>query len=214
MHPDSYLTPFPDHFGSYTLPGGGRDNNTLLTPLQPFSTDANGNFYTSSMAKSLRRFGYSYPEIQDWMQTPNQLQANVTAQVNSLYGPPVSKIKRDILETQAPITDWSVTISVSKFDLDGQRFIIHIFLGEIPQNPSDWSVSDACVGFFPLLPPVSHMGDPQHQVYTYNEISLTDELKARGYDGQDSITVARYLEEALQWRVKLVWLPIPRLNSN
>jgi tyrosinase len=208
MHPNSYLTPFPDNYGSYTLQGGGHNNDTISTPLEPFSTDIQGNFYTTSGSQSLRTFGYSYAEIQDWSQAPEQLQANVTAQVNSLYSSSATQVKRNVLEPRIQIKEWSVAISVSKFDLGGQRFVIRIFLGDIPQNPLDWSVSDACVGSFPVLPPVSPAARAPHQVLTHNEISLTEGLKARGYDGQDSTTTAKYLERSLQWKVQLVRLAI------
>jgi tyrosinase len=210
MYPGSYLTPFPDNYGSYALPGGGHNNDTLSTPLAPFSTDAQGNFYTSSSVQSLGRFGYSYPELQDWNQNPKQLQANVTAQINALYGSS-TKTKRNVLWKQAQTKEWSVAISVWKFALANQRFIIRIFLGDIPENPLDWATSDACVGSFPVLPPASRAAHPKHQVPTHNEISLTAGLKARGYDGQDSTVTAQYLEKALQWKVQLVLLPIPIL---
>ena len=206
MRPTSYLTPYPDHYGSYTLQGGGKINDTLSTPLQPFSADTQGKFWTSSSAQSLGGFGYSYPEIQDWNQTPSRLQANVIAQVNALYGRSISKVKRSDLELQVRLKDWSVRISVSKFELHGQRFIVHTFLGDIPQDPLEWSVSNACVGSFPLLPPVSYTVNPHHRVPTYNEFSLTEGLKARGYDGQDSTLTATFLQEALHWKVQLVCL--------
>jgi tyrosinase len=203
MHPDSYLTPFPDHYGSYTLPGGGDHNDTLSTPLEPFSTDTEGHFYTSSMVQSLKEFGYSYPEIQDWNQTPQELQAKVITQVNHLYGPSAAKIKRRGSGPQAPTKVWSVRIHVSKFDLGGQRFIVRIFLGDVPQNPLSWSTSETCIGSFPVFPPVQST-EMHPQIPTHNEISLTAGLKARGYDGQDSTTTAKYLERALHWRVQLV----------
>ena len=178
-------------------------NDTLSTPLTPFSTDTQGHFYTSTTAQSLGRFGYSYAEIQDWNQTPSQLQAKVTAKVNTLYGPSAAKIKRRDIQPQVQTKAWSVTISVSKFDLDGQRFIIHIFLEDIPQNPLDWSMSETCVGSFPVLPPV-HTARLQPQVLSHNEFSLDESLQARGYDGQDSNITARYLKRALQWKVQLV----------
>jgi tyrosinase len=207
MRPTSYLTPYPDHYGSYTLQGGGKINDTLSTPLQPFSTDKQGHVWTSSSAQSLRGFGYSYPEIQDWNQTPDQLQTNVTAQVNALYGPSASKIKGRDDDLQVRLKEWSVRISVSKFDLSGERFIVHTFLGDIPHDPSAWSVSDNCVGSFPILPPVSHAASTRHQVPTHNEFSLTEGLKTRGYDGQNSILTAEFLERSLQWKVQLVCLP-------
>lgn len=203
VHPDTYLTPFPDQYGSYTLPGGGNNNDTLSTPLQPFSSDTQGHFYTSSMVQSLKSFGYSYPEIRDWNQTPKELQASVITQVNRLYGPSAPNIKRRGNDQQAQNKVWSVSIHVSKFDLDGQRFIIRIFLEDVPQNPLGWSTSEACVGSFPVLPPVQ--STKMHpQISCHNEISLTEALKARGYDGQDSETTAKYLKRALHWRVQLV----------
>jgi tyrosinase len=208
MYPNSYLTPFPETYGTYTLQGGGKINDTLSTPLKPFSTDTRGSFYTSRGSRSLSTFGYSYPGIEDWNHTPEQLQANVTAHVNALYGSSNSLSKRDVLAPRAEVTEWSVTIGVSKFDLGGLRFIIRIFLGDIPENPSDWATSDACVGSFVMLPPPSITG-PLPQVLSYNEIGLTEALKARGYDGQDLAATIKYLEEGLQWRVQLVGSQFP-----
>lgn len=206
MYPSSYLTPYPDNYGTYVLPGGGHSNDTLSTPLEPFSTNAQGTFYTTSSVQSLGRFGYSYPEIQDWNQSPKQIQASVTSQVNTLYGPS-GKTKRNVLWKPALTKEWSVAVSVSKCDLN-QRFIIRFFLGDIPPNPQDWPTSNACVGSFPVLPPVSRSAHPPHGVPSHNEISLTGPLKARGYDGQDAGSTAKYLEEVLQWRVQLVLLLI------
>lgn len=204
MHPNSYLTPFPDRFGSYTLQAGGDINDTLSTPLHPFSADTQGHFYTSSMVQFLRIFGYSYPEIHDWSQNSKDLQAHVTGRVNTLYGPSASKSKRIHISKRVQTNAWSVSISVSKSDLDGQRFVIHVFLEDAPLHPFVRPLSKICVGSFPVLPPVSHTPISQALPPSHHEISLTEMLKARGYDGRESNATAKYLEKALSWEVQLV----------
>ena len=100
IHPDSYTTPEPDAYGTYTnAPGGVEDVNT---PLTPFRSDDGGSLYTSATARSTRAFGYTYPEVVDWGLNASLLASNTRAAVNNLYNPSgristraSSKSKRD-----------------------------------------------------------------------------------------------------------------------
>ena len=108
IYPDSYTTPQSDAYGTFTnSPGGTEDINTrMLTDayydtqltcavLTPFHSDNSGTLYTSATARSIRLFGYSYPEIQDWGVNASQLSANVRKAINALYSAPGSTSKRD-----------------------------------------------------------------------------------------------------------------------
>ncbi|KAB5542858.1 hypothetical protein GE09DRAFT_1289513 [Coniochaeta sp. 2T2.1] len=61
----------------------GTANGTIVdadTPLKPFY-DTNSTFYTSRTASDIKTFGYTYPEINDWNTTPDQLASFVTSRV-------------------------------------------------------------------------------------------------------------------------------------
>jgi len=59
---------------------------TADTPLKPFLDDKN-EFWTSKRSTSTRAFGYTYPGVEDWGTTPEELAKRVMAEVNRLYGP-------------------------------------------------------------------------------------------------------------------------------
>jgi tyrosinase len=196
MYPNNFLTPMVEQSGTFTVPVNTDD--TVLTPLEPFSTDANGDFYNSATALGLSTFGYTYPEIQDWDQTVQQLQENVTAQVNTMWGASSSLSKRG-LAPGSQVIEWSVGISVSRAELNGLSFNIRIFLEHVPESPLEWPTSDNYVNSFIILssPSVS-------SALSYNDIDLSNGLRAKGYDGQDVPTTVSYLKEHLHWRVQLV----------
>jgi tyrosinase len=113
-------------------------------------------------------------------------------------------MERSTLLIRSEIREWFVAISVSKFDLQGQRFTICIFVGDVPSNPDEWSTSPSCVGCFPILPPSRSGNGPLPDVTVYDEVSLMNGLQAAGYDGQDVGKTVEYLKGALQWGVQLV----------
>lgn len=85
IYPDQYVTPHVNNYGTFTEGGGTtEDMNTNLTP---FTSNTAGSFWTAASSRQLSTWGYTYPEIQDWNQTPDQLAASVKASVNSLYNP-------------------------------------------------------------------------------------------------------------------------------
>lgn len=85
MKPDQYLKDSYDNYGTFSITPGTLD--TTQTPLAPFTSNQRGQSYTSGSSRKLSTFRYTYPEIQDWNQSPAQLRANVTAQFNALYNP-------------------------------------------------------------------------------------------------------------------------------
>jgi tyrosinase len=200
MNPDPYLTPLNEQSGTFTIPPNTIEDSS--TPLEPFHA-GNGEWYTSDSCRSLSSFGYTYPEIDDWDQTPDQLQANVTAAVNTLYNPFGLFTKRALVPGQQTV-DWSVDICVSKFDLQGDRFIIRLFLGDVPEDPEDWITSTKCVGSFRVSPP-PHSGEGLFpEVLTYSEVSLSKGLSDKGIDGDDVESTIEYLKGNFTWIVQKV----------
>ena len=90
--------------------------------------------------------------------------------------------------------------------MNGQRFIVRLFVGDIPDDPRTWATSESCVGNFAVLPPPQAPTGPAVDVKAYDEISLVQALMGVGHDGQDVSAVVRYLKENFEWRVQLVCL--------
>jgi Tyosinase C-terminal domain len=146
IYPNQYLTPTTEGLGTFAIPPGNLD--TQWTSLEPFTFNGRGQFYTSASSWKISTFGYTYPEIQDWNQTPAQLKSNVSAAINRMYNPqgiPAKRAATPGAQTKA----WSVALNVSKYDLQGERFIVRVFLGQIPENPEDWPLSSGCAGSSP-----------------------------------------------------------------
>jgi tyrosinase len=97
--------------------------------------------------------------------------------------------------------DWSVDLCVDKFDLQGARFIIRLFLGEVPEN-LDWFTAPSCVGSFRISPPPYNRPGPLPEVLTYSEISLAKGLSDNGIDGEDVEGTVEYLKGNLVWIVQ------------
>ncbi|OWP06274.1 hypothetical protein B2J93_2512 [Marssonina coronariae] len=207
LNPEAYLTPQLDQSGTFSL--AANNVHTASTPLEPFAADGDRPYFTSSSVRQISTFGYTYPEIQDWNQSPAQLKSNVTAAITTLYGPGGSKIKRragdapstDLLPGQ-PTREWSVGIRVSKFDLGGERFIIRLFLGAVPQDAGTWATDPGCVGSSPVFPPPAPAAGPLPQVMAYSEVSLVRALHELGETTHDASVMTAYLKEHLNWRAQ------------
>ena len=206
-NPNYFLTPYPEEAGTFALAvtfyTGLNDN--LNTPLEPFSTNSQGTFWTSQTAQHLGTFGYTYPEIQDWNQTPSELAANVTKQVNSLYSgqTDATPSKRFVTaDGREQVIEWSAGIRISRYETNGQRFFVRLFVGDVPADPTTWGMS--CAGSFAVLPPPQPLSGSAPYVTAYDDVSLVTALRSVGNDGQDVHTVVEYLTANFGWRVQLV----------
>lgn len=210
INPNLNVTPQREQYGTFTL--APNSMSSASTPLEPFTSDDNGPYYTSMTVQQTSLFGYTYPEIQDWNQSPAQLKANVSAAINRLYNPNIAKVKResgDIMESRALLPgqttrEWSVGLKVNKFDLGGERFIVRLFLGGVPEDPSSWASSSACVGSFPVFPPLAPKIGPVPVIEAFSEISLVQWLNDNGKNTPDAAAMNKFLQKTLEWRVQKV----------
>lgn len=89
LHPDSWVPQQITTVPSFTI-----DNGTLVdatTPLAPFFSNANGEFWDSDTARYTEAFGYSYQEARGVNGSPDidRVQSNrarLSATINRLYG--------------------------------------------------------------------------------------------------------------------------------
>ncbi|ESZ97460.1 hypothetical protein SBOR_2149 [Sclerotinia borealis F-4128] len=222
INPSTFITPLVDYYGTFTIPPGSTD--TASTSLKPFAVSSS-TFYTSNTVRPMSQFGYSYPEVMDWNMTTAQMASYVTGRVNSLYNADGSnsKIKRRNFEsgtisshqesqgvsTNKTLREWNAALSVSKFDLQGQRFIIRLFLGKIPEDPKEWGGSENLVGSLVILPPPGASANDAAGALAYDEIVILREpviggsYKGHDKDG-DGEGTEEYLKDNLRWRVQLV----------
>ncbi|RDL42060.1 uncharacterized protein BP5553_02039 [Venustampulla echinocandica] len=212
INPNSSMTPLSEP-GTYAILRNSID--TVDTPLPPFTYNTQGNTYTSASSSNTRTFGYTYPEVEDWSQSPEQLKANVSAQINRMYDPNGMFHKKSRSITPRPslqdrsalipgstIREWSIAIEVSKFALDGDNFAVRFFLGDVPSDPKDWPRSPSCAGSVLIMPP-PHIGDqPMREVILHDEISLEKAVAKSSHDSNSVGDVVPYLKGILNWRVQ------------
>lgn len=195
------MTQMVEGTGTFSIPQGNLD--TQYTSLEPFTSNSRGQFYTSTSSWKTSTFGYTYPEISDWNQTSAQLKANVAVTINMMYNgglPPTKRAASPSAQTKA----WSVALNVSRYDLQGDRFVIRVFLGQVPQNPEDWPTSKSLAGSFSVFPP-PHQGDgPYPTIIAYSEVALTKGLTENGVDLTNVEAVDKWLESNLHWGVQKV----------
>lgn len=222
INPSLYITPLADYYGTYTIVPGSID--TASTSLKPFAITSS-TFYTSDTCKSMSQFGYSYPEIMDWNMTAAQMTSYVTGRVNALYNADGSnsKIKKRNFENREPssehqyegpstnktLREWTAALSVSKLDLQGQRFIIRLFLGKVPEDPKEWGGCESLVGSLVILPPPGATANGAAGALAYDEIVVLREPVVGGsYKGHDEDGdgegTEEFLKGYLKWRVQLV----------
>ncbi|KAI9855691.1 MAG: hypothetical protein M1824_005924, partial [Vezdaea acicularis] len=162
INPDSYVTSEVTTYGTFTnAPGSTEDVNT---PLTPFHSDNAGTMYTSVTAQSTRTFGYTYPEVQDWGVTPDQLANNTRAAVKQLYDPnsqftsrsfnsrimrrdngPLNIVPHVRMNQDGAYREWYVNLRVDRFAL-GESFFIHFFVGPFDDTELAWSADPALAG--------------------------------------------------------------------
>ncbi|KIW91999.1 uncharacterized protein Z519_06981 [Cladophialophora bantiana CBS 173.52] len=203
LYPDTYIEPTVNAYGSYYEAVGFVDSGT--TALAPFHSDSGSSLFTSNDVRSMKRFGYSYPELPDWEMNPGELAANVRTAVNSLYNPSsnstVSSSTRWTRRRSSSIAEnfghvsldlarrlrvnnlnrqWSITVLVDRFPLD-TSFCIDFFMGDAPDEVSSWPTAPNLIGTYAQFSPANVTmlhpnGFPQGQVR--GEISMTHTLAA------------------------------------
>ena len=199
MNPDTFLVPQIDNTGTFTIRTNTQDTET--TPLTPFTSGDGETPYTSVTSRYIKDFGYTYPEIQDWLpRTKSQLAANITAQVNALYNPggrftPTQSSRRLVIVRDSLIRQWSIDVKVSSKALN-ERFVVQVYLGD---KTIDLSNNTNIVGnmYVSQLP-----GAAEGSIH--NEFSLQKCLVDAGVDVANVDKVVKYLTKNLNWAVTKV----------
>jgi tyrosinase len=70
--------------GRFSTPSGA--TITPRSPLEPFRR-SEGEYHTPDSAQSIQDFGYTYPALEFWDKSPEQIRDDVARLINRLYGP-------------------------------------------------------------------------------------------------------------------------------
>ncbi|KAK5684305.1 hypothetical protein LTS10_004172 [Elasticomyces elasticus] len=159
---DSYVEPMATVDQTFTMANGQVIN--VDSPLEPFHSNAAGDYWTSTSARSIRKLGYTYRDIGDGSVS------TVKAAVNRLYGSSAGSsglsgravdlhqpLEREVPgasdpNVQAPAEvangkyqEYIANIVSQKFAMNGS-YAIYVFMGDFSDEPSEWSMSPNLVG--------------------------------------------------------------------
>ncbi|KAK4892683.1 hypothetical protein LTR49_028562 [Elasticomyces elasticus] len=134
------------------------------SPLEPFHSNAAGDYWTSTSARSIRKLGYTYRDIGDGSVS------TVKAAVNRLYGSSAGSsglsgravdlhqpLEREVpgasdpdVQAPAEVTngkyqEYIANIVSQKFAMNGS-YAIYVFMGDFSDEPTEWSMSPNLVG--------------------------------------------------------------------
>lgn len=191
IYPDAWMEPTNATSGTWTIvPGQLIDGNT---PLTPFTAPDKTTPYTTNSVRSVKDFGYSYPEVKDWLpRTPAELAANVTAAVNRLYNPDGSlgNFSRSMSirgsAKRSSQREWTVKVGVPSNAI-GEAFLVEIFVGDVG------------VAKMAVFAPPQAVIDAGANPVTNGHFTLTDAL--RGVDSENVEAVVASLKQNLEWTV-------------
>ncbi|KAK0795438.1 hypothetical protein LTR02_007053 [Friedmanniomyces endolithicus] len=206
---DSYVEPMATLDQTYSFATGQVVNAD--SALEPFHSDAAGDFWTSTSARSIRTLGYTYTDLGD-----GSVPA-VKAAVNTLYGNSAgssalsrrgdshSEIERELPgasnpDAQAPAQvtndryqEYLANIVSQKFAMNGS-YAIYVFMGAFNDTPSEWSMSPNLVGIhavFAALSAVDAASNPQmmrrrmdNAIQVSGTLPLTSMLLAKVQSGE------------------------------
>ena len=202
--------------GTYTITSGTTDYS--YTALTPFSSDTAHTFWTSDSARTTSIYGYTYPEIWDWSQTPQQLTQNVTSQINAMYGSGSTPGHKRSTTGKLNGREWFLNVAVNQLAFE-ESFVVRVFDKEPLALAANWSSAPNLLGsvtVFVTPPEVrSARSITASTITVHGEVSLQAALEAAGIQGTNLAVATAYLKEHLVWKLQSVGCPThPNYNRN
>ncbi|KAK0629237.1 common central domain of tyrosinase-domain-containing protein [Bombardia bombarda] len=112
--------------GNWSIPADAVDTPT--TALAPFHKDTQGTYFTSDDVRDWIKWGYSYPELQPWLEKYKK--NGVFNQ--DLY---VNDVKYEIKQLYSPseraqyTADYIINVKYKRFALNGTPYTLYFFIG-------------------------------------------------------------------------------------
>jgi tyrosinase len=221
LYPNSYVEPQKQSQSTFWYNTGSIQD--VNSPLKPFHSDSNGNFWTSNSVRDLTAFGYTYPEL------INSNPSSVRTSINNLYGSGNVKFlkARDNTNINANITNtntttpipsrlWQINVRSPKNVLNGSYFIDFFHGQPATEDPTTWPTDPSLIGSHAVI----SMQMPNMPVVTTTGAvplnAALDDLCRRGsLSNLSEASVMSVLRDGLTWRVRMgdnqcvpiEWLP-------
>jgi len=237
VNPEVWVSEGPAEGGSYTISGSSSvDTNTALTPFWKTQTacwDSSQTTGTGDLNYSYPEFNNLDMGDPDAVKTAigNYINQQYGGGVLSLVrgGAPLSRFAQSPAAGGAQATqgqgelpttaaendkegpkfyDWTVRIHFKKYEVGGS-FAVLIFLGEVPEDPSQWHAASTFVGaHYAFVNGAASQCDncrKQADLVVEGFVHLSSTIAERsGLSSFDPTVVVPYLKENLQWRVQAV----------
>ncbi|GAB1312862.1 tyrosinase [Madurella fahalii] len=127
--------------GTWSIRAGDIDKPT--TWLTPFHKDTFGTYFTSNDVRDWIKWGYSYPELQPWLdkyKTDGKFDVDlyiidIRDQLKKLYSPAdlIDSADKDSTPKKKWTKDIIVNITYDRFALGGVPYTLHLFIGDKSQ---------------------------------------------------------------------------------
>lgn len=209
------------------------DGSSRLEPWHKTASPSTADYFIANDTRQLLSTfgnGYYYPETPlELIQDEARMKAYATQQIYRLYapqslrGPALKQPKAgnpvgqkpidstpvgDLLPNQT-VSHWQAFLRVKNFALTG-TWAVHIFLGEVPSETSEWFMSKNRIGSVTMLSNRSRqhcqncVSQAESGQLVTGTVPLTEALQERDVDANDEQAVIKYLKDNLSWRVAKV----------
>ncbi|KAJ3555443.1 hypothetical protein NM688_g2573 [Phlebia brevispora] len=218
------------------------------SPLTPFHKDTKGTVYDSDGCRYISDFEYAFEELQDWLpkyrdkfgrfNTPLYCE-DIRKALTEKYGwsvPTIGSIRRlgraakeaedlEQMEGAASVhrhqyNEYVVNVLVDRFANNGRTFLVNLFLGEVPDDPSSWETASkfGSVAIFGGSQYASgncancanQAANPERRLVT-GQVTITmtlldlieakEEVYGEVLGSLHKNEVARFLKKSLHWRI-------------
>lgn len=176
----------------------------LLQDPGKMKTYATQQIYRLYAPSSLRGPVRKQPVVGNPVPIGGQKPIHSTPQPPPPPPPPVG----DLLPNHT-VSHWQAFLRVKNFALTG-TWAVHIFLGAVPTETSDWFMSKNRVGSVTMLSNRSRqhcqncVSQAERGQLVTGTVPLTEALQERSVDPNDEQAVIKYLKDNLSWRVAKV----------
>ncbi|KAF2453655.1 hypothetical protein BDY21DRAFT_292685 [Lineolata rhizophorae] len=208
LYPDTYVEPGRQTQDNFQWSRGQVKN--AWTPLKPFHSNSNGDFWMAKDIKDPSVFGYTYPELTNGATT-----SSVRSAINRLYQPQSSSSsrRRSLFPGNSTVSvytngtgsdrEYMLNVVGEKFALGGS-YAIYFFLGECDlEDMSSWGDCPGFVGANGVLAPSG--GVTMNGTTVTGLVPITSalhDLHLGGYlDSLDEDVVEAFLSLRLHWVV-------------
>jgi tyrosinase len=201
LWPNSYVEPQAQVQGTYWYKQESIQD--VNSPLKPFYSDPQGDFWTAASVRDLTTFGYTYSELQ------SNNPSDVKAAVNNLYGPSftvtASKKHRRKRPRSTAVNDrlYQINVRAPKNTNETNYFIDFFFGAPATEDPSTWPSDTNLISTYAVI----SMSIPDTStITTTGVVSLNSHLEAlvdqRQLESMDENHVLTLLKNGLAWRVR------------